>query len=417
MNIELALVSKILETKDIRTPLKNKITPKFFYGEGKSIYEFITDYYGEYNEVPTLAVVNRFFPSFQIEEREEPIQFFCDELRKRQRYNMLVEGVNHITDLLEKGDIDTAMTDWNKIGTQVVVDTKVTRDLDLTSDVEQRIKAYQYMKANLGMIGIPFPWEGLNEATGGILSEDLITIAGFQAVGKTWILLKILHTAWVSGRKVVLFTREMAPEQMQRRLDALHFNLPYSDFRKGRLGVQLEEKYFSKIHELKDMPQFIISSDEEEGSGLSAIKAKLEEYQPDLFAIDGLYLVTDERGGKDWRAIVNLTQDTKKICRNLQIPGIVTTQAGVDSQGKDGIKLTSISFSKLAFGADSDIVIGIDSIEENTKWRLKLLKHREGEPFSLIVDKDFNTMRFPQFGEADYTEEEEEENEHDVIIY
>ena len=299
MNIELALVSKILETKDIRTPLKNKITPKFFYGEGKPVYEFITDYYGEYNEVPTLAVVNRFFPSFKIEEREEPIQFFCDELRKRQRYNMLVEGVNQITDLLEKGDIDNAMNDWNRIGTQIVVDTKVTRDLDLTSDVEQRIKAYQHMKANLGMIGIPFPWEGLNEATGGILSEDLITIAGFQAVGKTWILLKILHSAWVSGRKVVLFTREMAPEQMQRRLDALHFNLPYSDFRKGRLGVQLEEKYFSKIQELKDMPQFIISSDEEEGSGLSAIKAKLEEYQPDLFAIDGLYLVTDERGGKD----------------------------------------------------------------------------------------------------------------------
>ena len=98
MNIELALVSKILETKDIRTPLKNKITPKFFYGEGKSIYEFITDYYGEYNEVPTLAVVNRFFhPS---EEREEPIQFFCDELRKRQRHNMLVEG-RQITDLLK----------------------------------------------------------------------------------------------------------------------------------------------------------------------------------------------------------------------------------------------------------------------------------------------------------------------------
>ena len=127
MNIELALVSKILETKDIRTPLKNKITPKFFYGEGKSIYEFITDYYGEYNEVPTLAVVNRFFPSFKIEEREEPIQFFCDELRKRQRYNMLVEGVNQITDLLEKGDIDNAMNDWNRIGTQIVVDTKVTR--------------------------------------------------------------------------------------------------------------------------------------------------------------------------------------------------------------------------------------------------------------------------------------------------
>ena len=47
---------------------------------------------------------------------------------------------------------------------------------------------------------------------------------------------------------------------------------------------------------------------------------------------------------------------------------------------------------------------------------MKLLARKVNR--SLIVDKDFNTMRFPQFGEADYTEEaEEEENEHDVIIY
>lgn len=223
------------------------------------------------------------------------------------------------------------------------------------------------------------------------------------------------------GHKVVLFTREMSPEQMERRLDAIHFGLPYQDFKKGRLGHQLEELYKSKLQTLKDKPNFIISSDEEEGSGVANVRAKLEEYQPDLFGVDGAYLLADDRkGNSNWERVMHITQDIKKVCRRLGIPGVITSQAGVDSQGKGGVSLASVSFSKLAFGADSDIVIGIDDLVEMNKWKLKLLKQREGEKFSFIIDKDFKTMKFKQVGDADYSDDgdgAEGVGDHDVIMY
>ena len=420
MDIEKGLVSKIITERDIRTVIKNKVTPKFFYSDTKQVFKFIMDYYGEYAETPTVDVLKRYFPNFELEPRPEPMLYYLDELRERQKYNMMVKGINDVTKLLEGGKVDEGLTLWQNLGVGITIDTKVTRDLDLSKDHQERIERYERLKSHLGMLGIPYPWEALNEATGGMLDEELISVIGFQAVGKSWILLSMLHHAWVNGKKVVLFTREMSPEQMERRIDALHFGLPYQDFKKGRLGQQLEELYKSKIKELKDMPQFIVSADEEEGSGVSAIRAKLEEYQPDIFGVDGAYLLADDRDGKsNWERIMHITQDIKKACRMLQIPGVITSQAGVDSQGKQGVSLTSVAFSKLAFGADSDIVIGIDDLVKEEKWRLKLLKQREGEKFSFLVNKDFKRMQFVQVGSAGLVDagEEDEMAEHDVIMY
>ena len=184
MDIEKGLVSKIITERDIRTVIKNKVTPKFFYSDTKQVFKFIMDYYGEYAETPTVDVLKRYFPNFELEPRPEPMLYYLDELRERQKYNMMVKGINDVTKLLEKGSIDEGLTLWQNLGTGIVIDTKVTRDLDLTKDVEERIERYDMVKNHLGMLGIPYPWEALNEATGGILDEELVSIIGFQSVGK-----------------------------------------------------------------------------------------------------------------------------------------------------------------------------------------------------------------------------------------
>ena len=69
MNIEKGLISSILNEENIRKPIKEKITTKFFYGDKESnIYKFIKDYYAEYNKIPSIDTVNRYFPDFSKEE-------------------------------------------------------------------------------------------------------------------------------------------------------------------------------------------------------------------------------------------------------------------------------------------------------------------------------------------------------------
>jgi replicative DNA helicase len=419
VDIEKGLLSKIVESGDIRTPIKEKITTKFIYGnKTQSMYKYLQDYYAEYNKVPSKEVVERHYPNFSWENAEEPMNYYCDELRERYKYNKLVDSIGEISELIEKGNIEKALKEFQQRGSTIAVDTRRTNDLEYTEDIDGRIEAYERIKKSHGMVGFEYPWDSLNEVTGGIMSQELITIVAFQSVGKTWQLLYILHHLWKQGLKVALFTREMSPAQMQRRLDAIEFNLPYQDFKKGRLGEKLEQDYKENLSKLEEMPKFIISGDEEAGSGLSTIRAKIEEYKPDVFAVDGLYLLHDERGATGWQGMVHITQDTKRICRNLEIPGIVTTQAGVGSQNNGGVALTDVSFSKTSFGADSDIVLGLDDLDH--MWKMKVLKARESEKFNFKIKKDFQTMNFTQVGGVEGEEEDmldKELEEHDTIMY
>lgn len=418
MDIERSLVGKILETKDIRTVIKNKINKKFFVGESKDVFQFIVEYYGEYAEVPSIDVVHRYYPNYEYESHEDPMMYMIDEIRERRKYNLLVDGVNKIAKSLDGRDTEQALAQWQKLGTMVLMETSVSKDRDFTETMDERLEAYEKAKKHLGMTGIPYPWLALNETTGGILDEELISIIGFQSVGKSWILLTILFHAWMSGKKVVLFTREMSVEQMQRRLDAIYFGLPYDDFKLGRLGTNLEEHYKKHLHDLKGKPPFIISSDEDGGTGINTIKAKLEEYQPDIFGIDGAYLLGDDRGAESgWERMMHITQDCKRMCRTLGIPGVITSQADSSSQGKHGVTLGGIAFSKTSFGADSDVVIGIDDLLEFNQWKLKLLKQREGSKLNFRVDKNFKTMKFTQVGETEVVADLTDEMEEQGVIY
>lgn len=418
MDIERSLVSKVLETKDIRTVIKNKISKKFFVGESKEVFQFIVEYYGDYMEVPSIDVVHRYFPNYTLEEHSDPLMYMIDEIRERRKYNLLVDGVNSIAKALNKRDTEGALNQWQKLGSMVMMETAISKDRNYTETMDERLEAYEKAKKHLGMTGIPYPWKALNETTGGILDEELISIIGFQSVGKSWILLTILYHAWKSGKKVVLFTREMSVEQMQRRLDAIHFRLPYDDFKLGRLGMNLEELYKNKLPTLKGMPDFIVSSDEDGGTGISTIQAKLEEYQPDLFGIDGAYLLGDDRGAEaGWERIMHITQDCKRMCRILGIPGVITSQADSSAQGKHGVTLGGVAFSKTSFGADSDVVIGIDDIVEYNQWKLKLLKQREGSKLNFRVNKDFKTMQFEQVGDTETVADITDEMEEQGVIY
>lgn len=404
MDIEASLIQKIVGLKDIATPIKRKVSTDFFYSTIKTQYKFLLKYYQEYGTVPTEDVMRRNFPGWKLEPPDEPLEYFCDELRTRQRYNLIVKGIQDVGKKLDTKEIDVAYQIWQQMSTQLSIETSLSRDLDVTRMTDERFELYQVIKKCLGMTGTPYPWMAFNESTGGIQSEDFIGILGWQSVGKTWILLYILLAAWLAGKRVLLMTMEMSGEQMQRRFDALFAQIPYNDLKLGRLGEQLESKYLSKLSELKDMHNFIICGDF--GGTLSAARAKIEEHKPDIWAIDGLYLLQDEeKGDSGWQKITNLTQGCKRLCKTLQIPGVVTSQANVESQGKHGVQLTNQGFSK-SLGQDADVVIGVDLAEPH--WLLKMLKNREGVGPKFVVARDFDSMRFVTLGEATLIDPEDE---------
>ena len=96
---------------------------------------------------------------------------------------------------------------------------------------------------------------------------------------------------------------------------------------------------------------------------------------------------------------------------------MITSQADSSSQGKNGVTLGGVAFSKTSFGADSDVVLGIDDLLEFNQWKLKLLKQREGSKLNFRVDKNFKTMQFTQCGDSEKVADNSSEMDEQGVIY
>lgn len=412
LDIEAGLVAQIFATGDLVKVLENRIKPEFLYGPSRMHLAFIIRYFKQYGQLPSEGVMKRNFPDFELEQTEEPLQYFCDELRRRQKYNMMVQGIKGIATCLDTRQVDEAFKKFQAVASDITVNVHSTRDVDITKNAEDRWEEYLRVKDSLGMVGIPYPWEVLNNATGGMSDEELITIFGFAGSGKTWTLLYVLYHAWLSGKKVLMVTKEMPVQQLQRRFDALNSSLPYQAFKMGQLGEQLEQSWREDMEHLKDKPSFVITSDDEGGLGVSGVRTKIEQHSPDIIGIDGVYLLEDDRRGEGWERIRNITQDLKRLARDVLRPVVVTTQASEEPGKRKGLRLSSTAFYK-SFAQDSDVVIGVEPMQAN--WKLRVLKVREGIGPVIVINRDFEKMRFDQC-RVEYEDVNDSEDD-DTIMY
>ena len=66
--VEVALISKLLETKDYDTLKDKQITLQYFEEDYKDCMKFIDKYYMQHGLVPTVKVFKGKFPDIELEE-------------------------------------------------------------------------------------------------------------------------------------------------------------------------------------------------------------------------------------------------------------------------------------------------------------------------------------------------------------
>ena len=102
----------------------------------------------------------------------------------------------------------------------------MSRDIDLTKTTHEAKSEYQRVKAGMGMLGIPWPWAKLNEATLGIQPEELIflyarpkslkdadDVHGTQHEGTEMLLIRSTHrdTGVVSSERLLATDGRLLP--------------------------------------------------------------------------------------------------------------------------------------------------------------------------------------------------------------
>lgn len=419
MDIEMGLLSSLLETGEIRKAILGKVTPDFFYGKGKEVYKFILKHFREYRKVPSLEAIQLEFIGFEKLETPEPTDYYIDQLRERQKYNIILEGINGIADKLKVSPAEAEILAY-QLASRLSTEVRVTRDLNYASDIQERKDMYIYKKEHHGVDGIPTLIEPLDNVTGGAHGGELITILAQPGTGKTWLELVIVRAALKLGYRVLFITKEMEPEQLATRMDAALLGFEFDKVRRGLLGDDQEAEYFKALDDLAGKySDFIISADEGEG-GVTAIQAKIEEHHPDLVVIDGSYLIIDEDGGKSaHERATNITRRLKRMARKFKLPLYNSTQAGRQVKRSNAPDMEDVAFT-YAYAQDSDVIISIYRTEEMIvagKLGLKLTKVREGSNAGhFLLSWNFDDMKTFGMLAQDISDMGPEEDE-ETIIY
>lgn len=374
-NPELELISNIVSTGHFSGIRKRGLTPEFFRtDEGALAFQWLWDQFHSIDhrgEVPDKSRFLRKFPDFPWCPSRNSIEALFTELSQSRAANDLERLASEIQELLDEGeDARLVASAFLPQLRAVSLQTTDSSGMHMRDAHAQLLQEYRTMQSSGGITGIPFPWSVLNQATGGMHSEDFVVLYGRPKNMKSWVALCVAVHAYMLGYRVYIFSKEMNILTMAKRCASLLTKTPYKELRSAELEQEDEERVFEALEELAKWENAAsldgrrnrdLYFDSDKGRRLSSsvddLVSRAEKFEPDLLVVDGLYLMRDGRTksqSADWKNIAHISQDLKGAAQYLNCTVLGTTQANranAKSPTDDG---TDLSYADSLF-QDADL--------------------------------------------------------------
>ena len=213
-----------------------------------------------------------------------------------------------------------------------------------------------------GLTGVTTGFKDLDAKTSGFQRSDLIILAARPAMGKTAFALSLaLNAAIKGGASVMVFSMEMAKEQLGQRLLAMESKVEMQKLKTGRLERRDWDDVNDALEVLSGAEIFI---DDTAGISIMEMKSKCRrlkaENKLDLIIIDYLQLMNPEGRSLDSRTqeISVISRNLKLLARELNCPVIVLSQLSRNpEQRTDHRPMLSDLRDSGSIEQDADIVL------------------------------------------------------------
>lgn len=386
------------------------VTSDIIYGTGKAVIEFVDGFFKKYGEVPKPGLIEDTL-GIEVVNVEEPVEYFIDRVLERRVFNLGKKCSVKLAEALEKGkpyEAADIAREYFRQSAKVGSGGKVVPLASLISAVKE-----DYLEAKSGKRGILTPWSSINKISLGFKPGDLVVVVGRLGTGKTYLLMIMAEKAWAQGKKVLVVCTEMTKERLAARLIAVRFKVPYGLLREGKLSYPIEKRLFEKMDELSNDDSFMLIGDDFD-INVSVIEAAIEQAQPDIVFVDGLYLVRGNSKFRDrYTAVAEIADELKRMARRHKIPIVASTQFNrdVSANDTDDIRAEHVAMSD-TIGWNADILLGLyqtDDMRQDQELGIRPMKVREGDTGNdIIIRWDFEAMDFEEIGgETDiYTDDE-----------
>lgn len=411
--VELDVISSIVSSGDMTPFVSGGIRQELFTTFAPH-YQFISAYQRRNGAPPTLDRLLEKFPDFIQRQVNAPPLDLLDKLREHAASGALTRVLGSLDRLASVA----ATTDALRRALLEVDAIQATSSVLNLGDVDDRSRLALFIRerANGGNRSVPWPWPTVQELAGNIDAADLITIAARPGVGKTWVLASMAASFWERGLRVLLVSNELTVTAMGCRMVALTTSVSYSQVRKGTVSLDFEGQLEQAM--AGRPPFWIEGNDSEMGvGGVSAIRAMIARYQPDVVLIDGAYLLSDDRGAREgYNQAKNLVRDLKSCAKDTLTPHILAWQQNRGANDDPSQNSTKALAGTDAIGQDSStvIVLGQSAVQRaNGELEAAAVKMRDAPLWRIVLDVRPESATWKEFtpeppGEVDHTQFEQD---------
>lgn len=391
---EKLLVSKIIDEGSLSEA--GDIQPRFFsselYREG---FMYITDYFREHGEVPSLLVFRNDNPDIKLVEVDVPWTDLLQRIKDKHIKGIMDSILDRAVQAADDGDIHTAVNLLGSMVGRIHNDVPMSRDVDLTLNGAERLAAYLDKRNNPNtMVGIPSGFSVIDKATQGFQPGQLITLTGLPKTSKSVLALLMAKAAQEYGKRVLYVTYEMTCEEIAQRLDAYRAGINDMKLLSGNLNDEEWKKLTRSVHETENLPPMVLSED---CMTVTAIGAKIDLLKPDIVIVDGVYMMEDEEGSdkNTPQALEHIVAGLKFMAMNRQICIVDVTQSNPDRAKGGKLNEDSIAGSR-SFTRYSNVVLGVERTDDKNVRKLRVIMTRRGTPTEVLVLMDFDNGTFQE---------------------
>ena len=273
-----------------------------------------------------------------------------------------------------------------------------SRYVNINDVIYENIRQLQDIEKNGNDKGIPTGFRDVDRILGGFQKTDLIILAARPGVGKTAWALNAAEYAASMGKKVMIFSLEMANTQLGERLLSMTSSVPLESIHQGSISIEDWENLSAAQESFLNIDMVI-----DESSVITPVEMKnkcrrfkQEKGDLDLVVIDYLQLMS--MGGyrieQREKEIAAITRSIKIMAKELDCAVVLLSQLsrGPEQRGGDHMPKLSDLRDSGAIEQDADVVIFLKrddyyssederaNIDENTglTCAVNIAKHRNG---------------------------------------
>lgn len=364
------LLSHIMRNGNLNEALDWGITKEdLLAAEEKAILDMMVAYHGQHNAVWGPQFLAQKFPTFELcdDGHQMSVGALCTEVRTARLRMEAKEAAVKLAAEAEVDPIAALSSHQAKISELIHLSSSRKTDIHFGDAMPEIYNDYEKMERGEYSPKLLWPWTIMNNMTFGLQDDDYVIIYGRPKSKKSFVLSYMIASAWESSKPVLLYTKEMTPKNIMKRIAAFVAQLPYQEFRTGHLSFREKEELLAvreQAIQLKLKQTFVCLSGRDAPSGgdtISWLRAKVEKYRPACVFIDGLYLMSPEGGKKNMAThdkVENISRATRQMILDTKTPVVATLQANRQAAKNEKAELDEIAFSD-SIGQDATVAMRV----------------------------------------------------------